>query len=161
MNKLYDIKEDEDIEFWDKWFHRTKKRIQNFDKNRITRGISLKEIEKRHGAYVYLVECEGCYKIGKAKNAGRRILDMQGGNPFNIKPIIISYFKDAFYVETQLHRCLRTRRIKHDHFTEWFFLSDNDLKNVVDIIKLGRVIGNRVSRSVSVSRGEHGESGED
>lgn len=71
--------------------------------------------------YVYLIEYDACYKIGKTrKSVEHRISSMQFPN----KPSIIAIFESAMYSELEkyLHKRLNARKIRN----EWFCFDNNE-----------------------------------
>ena len=69
--------------------------------------------------YLYVLECEQYYKIGKSNNPKIRFTAIRTANPFEVKPVIciFSYDKNKIHLlEKQLHQ--RFVRIKHRN--EWF-----------------------------------------
>jgi len=69
--------------------------------------------------YLYVLECEQYYKIGKSNNPKTRFTAIRTANPFEVKPVIciFSYDKKKIHIlEQQLHR--QFIRIKHRN--EWF-----------------------------------------
>lgn len=76
---------------------------------------------------IYLLECQGFYKIGIASNVVQRVKDLQCGNPFSIKVVAFSPVKKAAKIEAELHRTYSKKRTSG----EWFALSKKDALNVV------------------------------
>lgn len=70
--------------------------------------------------YIYLIECEGKYKIGVAKDIGQRVKTLQAANPSKITAIT-SYRVEtakALDVEKSVHKILERLNIRG----EWFDL---------------------------------------
>ena len=70
--------------------------------------------------YIYLIECEGKYKIGVAKDVGQRVKTLQAANPSKIT-VITSYRVEtakALDVEKSIHKILERLNIRG----EWFDL---------------------------------------
>ena len=128
--KLYEqTKKERKIEeqSWNDWFSKFTKRIIKKEKSNT----------ECDGGFVYLVECGGYFKIGRAVNTKRRIADMQGGNPFQINLICYSFFRDNVYTERMLHKSCFTERVVSGKNREWFVLNDFFLKQVVEMIMIG------------------------
>jgi len=73
--------------------------------------------------YLYVLECEQYYKIGKSNDPKKRFTAIRTANPFEVKPVIciFSYDKNRIHIlEQQLHRQFIT--IKHRN--EWFQKND-------------------------------------
>lgn len=79
--------------------------------------------------YVYLIYCEGFYKIGISGNLKSRMSQINSSTPFNIEFITAKKFKDAKSIETQLHHLFEDKRVKG----EWFSLNEDELKILADI----------------------------
>lgn len=82
---------------------------------------------KVESGYVYLIRSEqGAYKIGKSKNAERRISAMGVKLPFPIEPIQIIKTDDMNNLEAQLHYKFIEKRIEG----EWFNLAPDDIEYI-------------------------------
>lgn len=77
-------------------------------------------------SFVYLLECQGWFKIGFADDPLRRVRDLQTGNPFKITLLhsvpCLNYEK----VETYLHVLYR----EHRGLGEWFKLSAEAVETI-------------------------------
>lgn len=78
----------------------------------------------KNKGFVYLLECEGKYKIGLTKNIVQRMRFFE--NTLPSYPNIINYIisEDFRQIEKSLHIVFEEKRIKN----EWFLLDENDLK---------------------------------
>lgn len=88
--------------------------------------VNLKaEIEANQDkGFVYLIECEGKYKIGFTRNIIQRMSFFK--NTLPSYPRIVNYIVSNDYkrLEKSLHILFNEKRIKN----EWFLLEENDLK---------------------------------
>ncbi len=73
--------------------------------------------------YTYIIESQGYYKIGKAKDVDRRLKDYNTHNP--VFKLIIVIGSDC---EKYLHLRFATKRFKY----EWFKLLQEDIKWIRD-----------------------------
>jgi predicted GIY-YIG superfamily endonuclease len=88
--------------------------------------------------YIYIVECEGLYKIGITKNVKKRISGMTTGNPFEIQVIKARIVQACRENEKMMHNKFRCK----NKSGEWFDLSDNDLElasKMIDKMKSGKI----------------------
>lgn len=69
-------------------------------------------------AFVYLVECDGRYKIGKSNNVESRILSMQTGSPYKINLIRKYEFNESITLE--IERMLHNEFREYNTIGEWF-----------------------------------------
>jgi hypothetical protein len=68
--------------------------------------------------YIYLINCNGVYKIGVATDVRSRFASLQTGNPYKLELVDCFQFPNAEFVERVLHQ-------KYDHYRmlgEWFNL---------------------------------------
>lgn len=85
----------------------------------------LKAYIRRHNkSYVYILECQGYYKIGKANDLKSRVTHFQTGNPFPITVVFSKASVFATSLEPALHELLAELRVAG----EWFKLNDKALK---------------------------------
>ena len=80
---------------------------------------------------IYIMECEGRYKIGWSTNTQRRRKGFQTGNPFKIHIVEVFYFSDATNVceiEASIHKALK----KNGSLVrgEWFNLTGQELESL-------------------------------
>jgi hypothetical protein len=80
---------------------------------------------------VYLLECQGYYKIGITSNVSKRVQALQVGNPLPINIVIFCAVGEARKVEKQLHKAYSNKNVSG----EWFKLSEEEASVVVRIIK--------------------------
>lgn len=73
---------------------------------------------------VYIIECQGLYKIGKTNDLKWRIGQLQGANPLDIRVAHVIYTEKHSLVELALHSIFADNRVRG----EWFQLSQNDLE---------------------------------
>jgi len=86
---------------------------------------------KGHQGYIYILECEGFYKIGLSKNVERRKKQLDF-TPFKSKIIFKSpLMEDIYSVEEQLHIFYEKKRVKG----EWFKLSPEDIEEIKEITR--------------------------
>jgi hypothetical protein len=122
-NKLYP-EETYDHNFWGMWFRKTKEKINRRERDILNpfNGNMMRRKRKSVPGFIYLMECEGCYKVGKSKRVEGRLKHLQDANPFPIKLVAKRRVNDSAYCEKMLHRCLLTRRIENKHSREWYSL---------------------------------------
>lgn len=77
---------------------------------------------------VYVVECEGHYKIGMALDPYSRIREMQVGCPFPLKLMMTIAHANAKTLESKLHQLYRRHRVRG----EWYALSPDHLYVLAD-----------------------------
>ena len=80
-------------------------------------------------AYVYVMECQGFYKIGVAGSPKKRLTECQTGNPFEIKLLSSFPTDDPYGVERHIHGLLVSLHVRG----EWFKLPSD----IVDRLTLG------------------------
>lgn len=81
--------------------------------------------ERSKAGFVYLIRCEGRYKIGKAVDVQSRIRSMS--LPSEPEIIATGAFDNPFGVERELHAKFKSCREKG----EWFRLSADDVQTVI------------------------------
>ena len=85
--------------------------------------------------YLYIMECEGYFKIGKAHDLMSRLAGLQVGNPYEITPILYKKFNDALKIERLLHNKFEAKRVRG----EWFELTGDDLIEITNILGLNNI----------------------
>lgn len=75
---------------------------------------------------VYIVECQGLYKIGKTTDLKARLLAIQAMNPFPLKVVHVIPSEQYGIVEKALHKIFSSKRLGG----EWFELSPEELNEV-------------------------------
>lgn len=75
---------------------------------------------------VYLLECEGFYKIGITDDVRKRLSQIQTSTPFNVKLIHSIPLANAWLLEKHLHERFAKKRVRG----EWFKLSSDDVNTV-------------------------------
>lgn len=86
--------------------------------------------------YIYLIECQGYYKIGVATDVGNRVSQMATGNPFEMSVVSVYEFGNADVVEKSIHQRFSEKRLRG----EWFLLSAEE---VVEFTHICRVLGGK------------------
>lgn len=81
---------------------------------------------KGRPGHVYLIECNGAYKIGIAKNLKARITSMQSGSPLPLTLVHSIKTKSMEVLETELHNRFASKRIDR----EWFRLGTADVEYI-------------------------------
>lgn len=72
---------------------------------------------------LYLIECQGFYKIGVAYDVSHRLAELGIGNPFELVVLAVYGYSNAQAVEAVLHQKFSQQRIRG----EWFSLNENDI----------------------------------
>lgn len=80
---------------------------------------------------IYVIECEGHFKIGVADSPKSRLDSLQIGNPFTLTLIAHAKFKDAFGTEDFLHRRYDQYRVRG----EWFKLPPKELQGLLELFR--------------------------
>lgn len=84
---------------------------------RVVEEYNLKQKKKdRSPSQLYVVSCNGLFKIGVTKDIERRIKTLQTGNAHEIKLEYIEERNQPYKIERYLHRVFDKHRIKG----EWF-----------------------------------------
>lgn len=79
--------------------------------------------------YVYIMECEGKYKIGFSDNPQRRQAELNK-RPFPVEIIFCKYFNNAYRVEKEIHKKYKKYNINY----EWYELSENKLLKLINFL---------------------------
>lgn len=74
--------------------------------------------------YVYVIEGQGFYKIGRAKDANARLAHFGTKLPFPIEVVCVIESEDYVGLEAKLHRRYKSKRVNG----EWFDLVPEDLE---------------------------------
>lgn len=119
-----------------KWYQGTdEKEIEAYNK-KIDDGIEnfmsslTPHIKITRKGYIYLLECEGKYKIGFSKDVDRRIKELSN-NPFKINLVAKSKFlENAYELEQIIHEKLIDYRING----EWYNLNQEVLEDIKKMI---------------------------
>lgn len=101
------------------------------DLKRYKKLPSLKTRMRCASSYVYILECQGAYKIGIARDVRSRMQTLKTGNPFEIKFVYARLVFSARSLEAALHWWLLNRRIRG----EWFMIDKDILKDVIKKIE--------------------------
>lgn len=82
---------------------------------------------------VYIISCEGRYKIGVAKNPKKRLDELTTGNPFPLQIERVFYVNGHFPIEQKAHQILK----EHNIHGEWFSCSLEEAISAVEEAKKG------------------------
>lgn len=83
---------------------------------------------------VYVVECGGRVKIGKAVDVARRLRTLSTGAPHDVRLVYSREFpttEAAFHIETRMHRFFYRERVKG----EWFDMDPARAVSFLDSVK--------------------------
>ena len=81
--------------------------------------------------FVYLLKCGEFYKIGQTQTSVfQRIKIMETGNPYPISIVFVGKVINSIELERALHKCFGPTRKSG----EWFSLTDEDIRSVINII---------------------------
>jgi len=75
---------------------------------------------------LYIIECNGLYKIGITKDIGARVKSMQTGNPYSLIIRFVKKSVDAKSLEKSIHDALNRKGLQCEGGTEWFRLDNLD-----------------------------------
>jgi len=93
----------------------------------IVKTRKTRPVIKQGAGFCYLIKLMGLadsiYKIGFSTNPKRRLRDISGGLPFNIKVIKCKQDLFAFELEQSLHEMFENKRVKG----EWYKLDKSDV----------------------------------
>lgn len=104
-------------ELYDEYFNR--ERV-------IERSKTESKKRKSSPGFVYLIKCEGYYKIGMSNDPKNRIPHLSVLTPFNTSAICVIESEDMRLLEKQLHDKFTDKRVNG----EWFVLSDEDVEYI-------------------------------
>ena len=87
---------------------------------------------KSYTGWVYIIGTKGhpYFKIGMAKNVGKRRSSIQGGSPWLLTVIRKYHTSDNELIEAYLHKLFEHKRF----YNEWFELDENDF-HLIDMIE--------------------------
>ncbi len=91
--------------------------------------LNIKKKEFKNYGFVYLLETNGVYKIGKAKDVEVRVKSLQTGTPTELKLVHKIETNDYSRLEKFLHDSLDYRRVRG----EWFELSEKEVAKICTI----------------------------
>lgn len=78
-------------------------------------------------SHIYLMRCDGKYKIGVSKNVEQRKKQLDG-RPLPVEIIAVSpLVAGAYNIEKELHEVYAEKRLNG----EWFDLTENDIKGLI------------------------------
>lgn len=80
---------------------------------------------------VYIVECEGLYKIGYTFNIEKRLHTLQVGSPYLIRLVTHVKTDNHKALESNIHSMFAPKRVRG----EWFKLEEQDLNNLLQILE--------------------------
>jgi len=87
---------------------------------------------KPREAFVYLLEANGLYKIGRSSSPEQRIRHIQTGNGHKVQVLCMARTQYASSTEALLHK-----RFKHYRVSgEWFALSASHVERIVAFLSL-------------------------
>jgi len=113
-------------------------------------GALRQELESRddssdRGPGVYIIECHGLYKIGKAENLRVRLIDLQIGCPYKLR--LVEFIPcgngENGDLEKAFHKNYSSKRCRG----EWFELSHQDLEDI-GRIKARRLNGHLLTKFI-------------
>ena len=79
--------------------------------------------------YIFKIDKLKLYKIGVSQNVDRRFRDIYNSMPFDLEIEFTKKVKDAYLLESKLHKQFETKSIKN----EWFLLKKSDLDKIIKI----------------------------
>lgn len=78
------------------------------------------------GNAVYLMECNGLYKIGFSNDVKARLQDVQISNPYTVTLEHVIYANNHAELEYELHQIFKHKNIRG----EWFSLTSSDVSSI-------------------------------
>ena len=120
---LYDKKAAQQI------FHKDNNIFKTHFKTYFAPNIENKKKKTKQG-FIYIIECQGKFKIGRAKNIESRFKRYITENPYEVNLLFSYKVDDYINIETKIHNKFKNQNIHG----EWFNLSDDDkgwIKNYV------------------------------
>ena len=139
--KYYEEHREEELARVDEWRKANPEKVREsqrkcYTKRATTRtqqGLNIltgKPIQSRTGS-LYIIECEGRFKIGYTRDMTERRYKMSTNSPF---PVTVVYESDTIegvnFVETALHKKFSDKLIKG----EWYALNKTNVKNIKTIV---------------------------
>lgn len=82
--------------------------------------------EKDWSGFVYVLHCNGVYKIGLSKDVSQRITEIQPVMPYPVTVVFVIETIDMRALEIQLHEQYAGKRLNG----EWFALTEQDIENI-------------------------------
>lgn len=103
--------------------HNQKKEAEEYER--------LRTRKRQHKAHVYLINIldTNNYKIGISKNVKGRLSTLQNSNPVDMHIVSTCLSRWARRLEKELHQVFLEKRIRG----EWFNLSENDVKYIINL----------------------------
>lgn len=91
-------------------------------------------------------------KIGKSLGSGGRVKSLRTGNPFDL--YIYAHIRGADYAlwETVSHKYLSNRNVKNklNGGSEWFALTDSELRSFINMMKGERVLDFEINNTIDI-----------
>lgn len=84
------------------------------------------EKKTRNSGFLYLLECQGHYKIGVSQNVKNRVHDIEKSIPFDISVVGHAWLDNAYKAESYWHKHYARHRIRG----EWFLLPSQNLLDI-------------------------------
>jgi len=100
-----------------------------------TPKIEVKKERKKELGYVYVIEANKVYKIGKTINIETRFNNFITDNPYKFNLITNIKVSDYIGVEKRLHKKFKDKLVRG----EWFDLSKNDILKINNILEKEKV----------------------
>lgn len=88
--------------------------------------------QKKEKGWIYLLKCNGIYKIGRTKKPNKRIDKYKTENPFKVKVLFKIKVEEYKEIEEYLIECFKYQRVKGK---EWFNLTDKNILFIKDYLK--------------------------
>ncbi len=88
--------------------------------------IHSERARRDRSGYVYLLEGDGCYKIGHARDPENRVETLKIQLPYPVHLVTFVYSEDRRGLEAELHEKFADKRLNG----EWFDLSQNDVEEI-------------------------------
>ncbi len=99
-------------------------------KEELVKNDKIKKIKKNSKeGYVYILKCDGGYKIGRAKNTKKRIKELQTGNANDIQLVFQYKTHNCIILENAVHKHLKEYR--HISGREFFICDIEHMKSTI------------------------------
>ena len=93
---------------------------------------------------LYIIECNGHYKIGISKNIYKRLAAMQTGNPYELKVASVYNTNNPYFLEGTVHLELKNIHVRG----EWF---KGDLDYIMRVIsESSKIVPSDTDESIAV-----------
>ena len=120
-----------ELYIWDN-IQKTIEGISIKESKEILKNIYLTDLSKEK-FYLYLLECQGYYKIGKTNNPKNRFTAIRTANPFEVLPIICIYSFDKTKID-KLESSFHLRFAMYSHRNEWFKKSSIIIGDYLELV---------------------------